>query len=222
MQKIFLSYHFDDKIAPVVNSIRKLIRTHDLEIEDGTRLGGQALIDKVKEKIASSDVAIILLTKRDVGKSSDWVKHERSTAHALGKRFLAFIEKGLQQSSPFTGFEYKEFDPNDLTKTLLDISEAIYGWKLELGERIEAHLEPQDIVNAVRENYDKKGVVQYRFLKKGDFGDWNDAKVAPKAGGVSLFLNGVTKDAELQIRITANKSVKESVVINRNLRFSVS
>lgn len=222
MQKIFLSYHFDDKIAPVVNSIRKLIRTHDLEIEDGTRLGGQALIDKVKEKIASSDVAIILLTKRDVGKSSDWVKHERSTAYTLGKRFLAFIEKGLQQSSPFTSFEYKEFDPNDLAKTLLDISEVIYGWKLELGERIEAHLEPQDIVNTVRENYDKKGVVQYRFLKKGDFGEWNDAKVAPKAGGVSLFLNGVTKDAELQIRITANKSVKESVVINRNLRFSVS
>ena len=63
------------------------------------------------------------------------------------------------------------------------------------------------------ENYDKKGVVQYRFLKKGDFGEWNDAKVAPKAGGVSLFLNGVTKDAELQISITANKSVKESVVI---------
>ena len=222
MQKIFLSYHFDDEITPVVNSIRKLIKTHSLEIVDGTRLGGQTLIDGIKKKIASSDAAIILLTKRDAGESSDWVKHERSTAQTLGKRFLAITEKGLQQSAPFTGFEYKEYDPNDLAKTLLDISEAIFGWKLDLGERIVAHLEPEEIVNIVRENYEKKGVVQYRLLNKGDFGEWKNAKVVPKPGGVSLFLNGVSKDAELQIRITANNSIKESVVINRNLRFSVS
>ena len=221
MQKIFLSYHFDDEITPVVNSIRKLIKTHSLEIVDGTRLGGQTLIDGVKKKIVSSDAAIILLTKRDAGKSSDWVNHERTTAQALGKRFLALIEKGLQQSAPFTGFEYKVFDPNDLAKTLLDVSEAIFGWKLDLGEQIVAHLEPEGIVTTVRENYDKKGVVQYRLLKKGDFGEWKDAKVVPKPGGVSLFLNGVSKDAELQIRIKANNRIKESVVINRNLRFSV-
>lgn len=222
MQKIFLSYHFDDRITPVVDSIRKLIKTHGLEIEDGTRLGGQTLMEGIKRKIASSDAAIIILTKRDAGQSSDWVNHERSTAQALGKRFLALTEKGLQQSAPFTGFEYKEFDPDDLAKTLLDISEAIFGWKLDLGERIVAHLEPEEIVNIVRENYERKGIVQYRFTNRGDFGEWQDAKVVPKQGGVSLFLNGVSKDAELQIRITANNVIKESVVINRNLKFSVS
>jgi len=221
MQNIFLSYHFDDKNANVVNSIKTLIRTHDLKIVDGSRLGGQNLIDGVKKKIESSDVAIILLTQRDAGKTDDWVQHERTTAHALGKKFLAIVEKGLPQASPFSTFEYKVFDRNDLAKTLLDVSEVIYGWKLELGEQIEAHLEPDDIVNIVRENYDQKGVVQYRFLKRGDYSEWNEAKVVPKPGGVSLYLNGVTKNAELQIRITANRSIKESVVINRNLRFSV-
>ncbi len=101
MQKIFLSYHFDDRVEPIVKRFMKLISSHDLVVKDGKRLQGQLLIDKVHQKIVASDAVIIFLTKREAGKTNDWVNHERSTAQALGKPFIAIIEKGLANASPF-------------------------------------------------------------------------------------------------------------------------
>lgn len=219
MQNIFLSHHFDNQIEPVVKSFKRIISSHDLELLDGKRLQGQLLLDAVQDKIAESDAVIIFLSKREAGKTDDWVQHERSTAQVLGKPFLAIIEKGLANASPFESFEYKVYDPDDLATTLLDISEVIYGWKLQLGEQIEAHVESKNIAEEVRENYDQKAVVQYRSLLRRGYSDWKEAVVVPKPGGVSLLLDGVSKDAELQLRVTANRQVRDSEVMDRNLRF---
>ena len=219
MQNLFLSHHFDNKIEPVVKSIKQIIASHDLEILDGKRLQGQLLLTAVKDRIAESDAVIIFLSKREAGKTDDWVQHERTTAQVLGKPFLAIIEKGLTNASPFGSFEYKVYDPNDLAQTLIDISEVIYGWKLTLGEKIVGHVDSEEIAEEVRENYDQKDIVQYRLLKRNGYSDWKEAFVVKESGGVSLRLEGVPKDAELQLRVTANRQFRDSDVMNRNVRF---
>ena len=146
-----------------------------------------------------------------------------SAAQTLGKPLLAIIEKGLTNAAPFGGFESLPYDPDKLAETLLDISESIFGWKLQLGEQIEALLEPEDIVTVVRENADREGIVQYRLLgKRGKWGAWKKAVVIPRPGGVSLLLNGVTKKSELQIKVTTNNRTWDSDVINRDLRILIS
>ncbi|MEM7086107.1 MAG: hypothetical protein AAF489_07990 [Bacteroidota bacterium] len=223
MESIFLSHHFDNEIAPVVESFKRLIESHDLEVIDGRRLEGQLVIDEVKSRIEEADAVIVFLSKREAGKTNEWVSHERSAAQTLGKPLLAVIEQGLTNAAPFGGFESLQYDPDKLADTLLDISESIFGWKLQLGEQIEALLEPEDIVTTVRENADRDGIVQYRLLgKRGKWGNWKKAVVIPRPGGVSLLLNGVTKKSELQIKVTTNNRIWNSDVVNRDLRILIS
>jgi hypothetical protein len=223
MESIFLSHHFDNEIAPVVESFKRLIESHDLEVIDGRRLEGRLVIDEVKSRIEEADAVIVFLSKREAGKTNEWVSHERSAAQTLGKPLLAIVEQGLTNAAPFGGFESLQYNPDKLSDTLLDISESIFGWKLRLGEQIEVLLEPDDIVATVRENADRDGIVQYRLLRKrGKWGPWKKAAVIPRPGGVSLVLNGVTKKSEIQIKVTTNNRIWNSDVVNRDLRILIS
>lgn len=222
MESIFLSHHFDDHIEPIVESFARLINSHDLEVIDGRRLQGQLVLGAVQEKIEQADAAVVFLSKREAGKTNDWVQQERIMAHTLGKPLIAIIEEGVANTAPFSGFETLQYNPDNLVETLLALSETIYGWKLELGEQIEAHLEPDDVVATVIENAQLRDVVQYRFFRRRGWGEWREAMVVPRPGGVSLLLNGMTRDSEIQIRVSTNNGTWESAVVNRNLRILVS
>ncbi|PCJ94423.1 MAG: hypothetical protein COA50_11720 [Flavobacteriaceae bacterium] len=223
MESIFLSHHFDNEIIPVIDSFKRLIESHDLEVVDGHRLEGQQLTDAVAKRIKSVDAMIVILSKREEGKTSDWVLHERSAAFTHKIPFIAIIEEGMNNNGPFQAFEYIHFKPDNLVETLLKVSETIFKWKVRIGEQIEVHLEPDDIVATVRENAGQSDIVKYRFLqKRGIWGDWKDAVVIPKSAGVSLLLDGVTKNSEIQIRVSTNNGTWNSDVVNRNLRILVS
>ncbi len=222
MESIFLSHHFDDDVEPVVESFTRLIRSHDLEVIDGRRLQGQLVLAAVQKKIEKADAVVVFLSKRESGKTNDWVQQERIIAQTLGKPVIAIIEDGVANTAPFSGFETLQYHADDLVETLLQLSETIFGWKMELGEQVEAHLEPDDVVATVIENANLQGVVQYRFLKRRSWGEWQEAMVVPRPGGVSLLLNGVTRDSQMQIRVSTNNGTWNSAVVNRNLRILVS
>jgi len=133
MNRVFLSYHFDDEIMPLAKNLERLIKSHDLEVVDGQRLAGQPLSPAVAQLMESCDAAVILLTKREAGKSNDWVKHERTTAYNLKIPFIAIVENGVQDNGPFDAFEYINYDSEVFLEPLLKVSETIYKWKLEIG-----------------------------------------------------------------------------------------
>ena len=222
MKKIFLSYHFDEEVKPLATALERLIKSHDLEVVDGRRLAGQQLTDAVKNLIASCDGMVILLTKREEGKSNDWVKHERSTAYNLKLPFAAIVESGVPNNGPFEAFEYINYDSDNFLEPVLSISETIFRWKLEIGEVIEAYLEPDAVVNKVRENIDQNEIVRFRFFDiKNQWSEWKKPIIKPAAGGVSLFIDGVKKDSELQVQVRTDSQTWRSDVINQNLRISV-
>ncbi len=223
MERVFLSYHFDADVVPLAKHLKRLTESHDLEVVDGERLAGQDLTAAVQELIESTDAMIVLLTKRDEGKTNQWVMHERSTALNKGIPFIALVEDGVVDRGPFTNFEYIPFTRDDFMEVLLRVSETIFKWKVKLGERIEAHLEPDEIVDAVRSNIGNVDLVKYRFFdNRRGWGEWKNALVKPQSGGVSLFLDGVNKDTEMQIQVTSGGQIWQSDVINRNLRILVA
>ena len=223
MESIFLSYHFDQNVESLAGSIKRLIHSHDLEVIDGHRLEGQQLTDAVAERIQGADAMVVLLSKRGEGKTNDWVQHERTTAFTHKIPFIALIEEGLPNNGPFQTFEYIRYKPDDLVEALLKVSETIFKWKLRLGERVEAYLEPEEIVALVRSNYNQKDIVKYRFFSsKTGWSSWKEALIKPQSGGLSLFLEGVGKNTEMQIQVTTKNGIYTSDVINRNLRISMS
>jgi len=222
MKHVFLSYHYDDHIKPIARQFERLIRSHDLSVIDGQRLGGQQLTDGVKKLIRKSDAMIVLLTKREQGQNNAWVAHERTTAFNAGIPFIAVIEDGVDNNGPFEDFEYINYKEEDLVEPLLKVSETLLKWKLDLGEMIEVYLEPDDITEAIRKNMDRDEIVRYRFFDEVyQWTDWRKPVIKPTAGGISLYLDGVKKDSELQIQVRTNQKSWSSDVVNRNLRVLV-
>jgi len=87
---------------------------------------------------------------------------------------------------------------------------------------VEAFLEPDSVVDTVRENIDRSEIVRYRFFdRRNQWGEWKKPVLKPAAGGVSLYLDGVKKDSEIQIQVRTANNTWSSDVINQNLRISV-
>ncbi|TMM58030.1 hypothetical protein FEE95_00980 [Maribacter algarum] len=221
MESIFLSHHFDDQIEPVVECFHRLIKSHDLEVIDGKRLQGELVETKVRELIVSSDAVVVFLSKREDGKTNDWVKHERSIAQTLGKPIIAIIEKGVLNPPQFSGYETMEYDSKNLVKTVLELSENIFGWKEGFGKRIKASLEPDEIVKTVMENYGREKLVQYRFYRKGSWSSWKEATILRMPAGPILEMNGMTEDALVEIQVKTQNQVWTSETVNSNLRIKV-
>ncbi len=224
MKRIFFSYHFDPEIQPLVAYLKRLIASHGLEPVEGRRLGGQPLAQGVKNLISTCDAMVLFLSRREENLTNDWGKAERALAYSEGKPFISIIEQGVTNNGPFEAFEYIFYDSDNFIDPLLSISETISKWKIDLGELIEAFVEPPEVEDVIRENFDRERVVEYRFLNEStgiNWTEWREATVIPKAGGVSVYLPGVKKDADIQIKVTANGRTRISNFINQNIRIPI-
>jgi len=224
MENIFLSYHFDAGIKPLVDQLKRLIKSHNLEIKTGEKIPGGQINESVSKLIRGSDAMIVVLSKRDDQSNNDWVKHERALAFENKIPFIALIEDGLQQQdNVFKSYKHILFTDENITDAIIQISETIYEWKILLGEQIVAYLEPRDVAEIIRQNENLPELVRYRFLnRRSGWSAWKDALIIPEAGGVSLAIDGVSKESEIQIQVRTAKQTWKSDVVNRNLRISVS
>ena len=220
MERIFLSYHFDDNSKILVDYVKRIINSHDIEVIDGKRLAGNQLTQGVKNEIEKADAMIILLTNREEGKTNNWVQHERTTAFNSKIPFIAVIEEGVPNNGPFENFEYIIFESESILETIVCLSETIFEWKNSLGVQIEAFIEPDSIANVIRENMDYKSVVEYRFFdyKNGLQDKWHKPIIKPNQGGLSLLLSGIKKNSEFEIKVTEKNSVYKSGIVKNNLR----
>jgi hypothetical protein len=223
MENIFLSHHFDQGVKPLIDMLNRLIKSHNLDVIDGTKIPGEQITQSLNRLIDKSDAMIVVLSKRDGLAANDWVKHERSLASDKEIPFIALIENGLEkQESVFSSYKHIIYTKDNISDALLQISETINEWKILLGERIEAYLEPADVVSIIRQNGHLPELVRYRFFNRRlGWSKWKDALIKPQSGGVSLVINGVSKESEIQIQVKTDNKTWISDVVNRNLRISV-
>jgi hypothetical protein len=225
MENIFLSYHFDERVESLASNLKRLIASHNLDLKDGTKIPGGQIINEVSKLVTESDAMIVVLTKRDHHEATnEWVRHERTLAYNKKIPFIALIEEGLEQEeNVFKTYKHILFSINNISDAIIQISETINEWKILLGERIEIYLEPHNVAEIIRLNDHLPELVRYRFFdKKTAWSDWKDALIKPQAGGVSLIINGVSRESEIQIQVRTNDKTWKSDVVNRNLRISVS
>lgn len=100
MNKIFVSYHYDDPNKGLAAIVNDLLDGHSLRFTTGGPLGGGELTPTIKGQIEDADALIALLTRRDNLGNGKWTtydfcKTELQHARSLGKNAIAIVETGV-------------------------------------------------------------------------------------------------------------------------------
>ena len=158
LENIFISYHFDDDAQKIADKVKRLVVSHKIKPVDGERLGGANLGDGVKDKINDCQAIIIILTKREAGKTNDWVRDERAYAEGRKLKIITLIEN----------------DPSDLPrarkflKVYLDgtrrVTESYAKTHRNEATTVELDSNFSNVLNSIESTFDE----QHEKLKKQD------------------------------------------------------
>jgi hypothetical protein len=216
MQNVFVSFHFtDDFDSPdrlLVNRVEGLLKSHGLSVITGAALGGGPLTDKIRALIEKSDALVALMTKREKKNNGEWTTHQwvqDEYGHARSKDIpaIAIIEEGVKTEGMYQSHEYIPYNPENKLTAFLRLSATLGIWKEELGRLIKVWIQP----DRVALDYGDNAEWRYRFNVKGEFLEWQDAKLTTEPGGCFIYLPKVPDDALIQIQARTDKNCAESI-----------
>ncbi len=222
MDTVFLSYHFDPEPRLWAAYVESLVQSHGLKVETGEHLAGGQLTQTVKEKIDAADALIYLLTKRDEGKTNDWVKLEAALAYEQGKPLIGLIENGVAPIAPLQSYEYIPFEDINSVDLWIKLSTTLGEWKFRSGRTVVAILEPDEVAESIEEAGIDYAAVEYRtYDPQFNKTDWKPGMLKSTPGGVSVRLPGIQSDNDIEIRVTTPRQTWRSKVINQTLRVAL-
>ena len=221
LSKIFISYHFDDEARLLANKVQRLIKSHNLISETGERLGGEHLSIGVQEKISRCQAIIVILTKREQGKTSDWVKEERAFAKAKNLEVITLIEDGLSDNGMFTSMERLKINFGINDYKLLELSEEIGIWKGKLGTLKKLLIRPKNISEKIS-NAIGANPIRYRIWKSEDYDtrtepSWETITPRPEEGGATLLIPRVKESDLIEVEAIVNAKTWGSPAANHNV-----
>jgi len=224
LRKIFLSYHFDEASKAMAAKVEDLIRSFNILAVTGEHIGGGNLSAQIKADIEDCDALIYVLSKREPGRTNDWVMDEVSTAISFNKPLFGLIEEGINIPSPLTGREYFQYRTSEDANLWLKLCATLNIWIRRKGRSIFAIIQPEGIVNELRGygNLDTLKVeyqLQNRQYKKSD---WKMARISKTVAGVSVFLNEVLDGHSVILRIQTPNKTWESIPVNQELIIKLS
>lgn len=217
MERIFLSYHFDEQGRELADLVERLIHSHGIQPVNGRRLAGEPLRDEVQKRIAKCDGLVCLLTEREAGRTNQWVRDERAYAEGQGKRVIALVDDRLDVGGMFADKERLEFAHNDLATVLLKLSETLGQWRQEGGRVVPLRLEPDKAAQLAIDGGEFVRI-RYRFWKRDEASDWHEATAVPREGGVLIYLKGVSEDVSVEISLEGQNTTWRSNVESQILR----
>lgn len=219
LQKIFLSYHFDDESRKLAAKVEDLLRSFNIRAVTGEHVAGANLATHIKSEIEACDALIFVLSKRAAGKTNDWVMDEVSTAKALNKPFFGLIEKGINFPSPLTGREYFQYNSSEDSRLWLKLCTTLNIWIQKKGRSFLAIIQPNAIVNEIRgfANLDSL-VVEYQLQdRQFEKSEWKKATISETPAGISVFLKEVLDGYSVILRIQTPQKTWKSIPINQEL-----
>ncbi|MEM9545550.1 MAG: hypothetical protein AAGA77_06230 [Bacteroidota bacterium] len=221
LNKIFISYHFDDQARQLANKVQRLVISHNLIAVTGERLGGEQLSKGVQNRISECQAIIIILTKREAGKTNDWVKDERAFAKGKNLEVITLIEKGLDDKGMFTSMERLKIDFSTNDYKLLELSEEIGIWKGKLGSLKKLLIRPKDISEKIS-NSIATHPIRYRIWKSEDYNSrveptWEPITPRPEEGGATLLIPRVRESDLIEVEATVNAGIWGSPAANHNV-----
>ena len=223
MNKVFVSYHYDEAGEALADAVGTLAMSHGFGISTGENLMGQGLTDGIRERIDSAAGVICLLTRRDDGKDNQWVVSEKIYAQAQNLPVFTVIDQTLDPpGGMFTEREYLKYDPGNLASVLLDLTIRLGELRCLTGRQVKAFIEPEDAAALARKRNIAK--TQYRCIDENynELHDWHDASSAPCESGVIANLPRVADNALVQLKVhDGNGQVWESNYVSQSLRIKL-
>ena len=195
--------------------------SHKIKPVDGERLGGANLGDGVKDKINDCQAIIIILTKREAGKTNDWVRDERAYAEGRKLKIITLIENGLDDKGMFTDRERLRIDVNKQELKILELSETINHWRNVLGNVKKLLIRPKDVSESIS-NSIGDNPIKYRIWKSKHYRDniepnWSNVIPAPEEGGATLYIPGIRNKDLIEIEATVSAEKWRSPAANHNI-----
>jgi len=208
MERIFLSFHFDEAGKNLANLVEDLLSSHGIRATTGAIQGGEPLSDSIQEQIRDCDALICLFTERDENLDRDWIRDERAYAHGRRKKTLAVVQSGSNDGGFFEDNEQVRFDLNDPLPAFLKLSGIIGKWKREGGKIVRAVLKPKSIGNYC---HNQGSRLEYRTWLRQETTEWREA-VAQKSGQreTIAFFNNVKDYDQIEVRLLYGNQKWES------------
>lgn len=220
MNRVFISYHYDDPGEALADAVGSLVKSHGFGVSTGQNLMGHGLTDGIRDRVDNSVAAICLLTKRADGVDNQWVVSERVYAQSRDIPVFTVIDHTLTPpAGMFSEREHLRYDPDELAPLLLDLSIRLGELRRTVGRRIKAFIEPEDAAALARNRQIAK--TQYRCIDENynELHDWHDAPSAPCESGVIANLPNVADHALVQLKVQDNTGQTwESNYVSQSLR----
>ena len=207
MERIFLSFHYDQAGKDLAGMVSDLIVNHGLVPVTGERVDGN-LSNDIRDLIETSDALICLLTEREAEQNRQWLMTERDIAYGQRKPILTLVQKGSQDPGVFEGHKEIRYDPEAPLPGILELSGILGEWR-KRGRFVTALLLPSDI--AYQHAHAEASQIQYRCWTRDQTTDWEKA-VTKKIGQKQTvaYLPKVPEGAEIEVRLAHNGTVWES------------
>ena len=208
MERVFLSFHFDEAGKNLANLVQDLLAGHGVMVVTGDRLGGEELTQEIKNRIDQCDALICLFTARSPDQDRDWVRGERAYADVKNKRIISMVQTGVEDGGFFGNREQIRYDTNDLLPAFLKLSSTIGKWRRESGRFVTAVLKPSDVSANIHNNNAK---LKYRTWIGQEATAWRDA-VCQRSGyrETKAFFKNVKDDAQIEVKLNYNDQTWES------------
>jgi len=97
----FISMSFDDKDRDINDYVINILKALKIDFETGERYSKDSIPQKVKSRIQTSDLFIIIFVKREKIEgggytTSSWLLKELGIAQGARKDVIAFVERGIK------------------------------------------------------------------------------------------------------------------------------
>lgn len=222
MQQVFLSFTYNPHPDYVAESellrrrVSIVIEAMDLRVATGEDLGGEALTDEVKARIADADAHVALITpwqdKLGNKVQPQWVVEEFAHAKALGKPAIRLLHKDFAAAGMYAANEYIAVDPANPTDALLKLMRTLALWKKDGGRPMDIEIAPDE--GGAHFEPAKVKRCEFQLFLNYQEGPWLPATVWPQPGAMFAHLNRVPEQAKLRLRLQIGEETWESAFHN--------
>lgn len=198
MESVFVSYKFRDSDREFASDIKRLVKSHLLNWQDGEDLGGTPLWTGVSQLVRSADalVALFLLPEDPTGQA--WIRTEYDHACDSDRRVIAVVEDGFPWTDP-RNKEYVKLNRAAPLPGFLKLSDTLGEWRRAAGRRVTVRLLPEMVARlAARQGYS----CRYRLTK--DFQaitGWMTVTPGAAVSGIGFPASGIRDNVNIEIEI---------------------
>jgi hypothetical protein len=206
MEKIFLSYHFDDgPNRELARQVEELLESHSIVVITGEALGGGPLTPEIEGEIQAADALVALLTRREQQANGRWATHpycvdELKHARARHVPAIALLETDVDVRGMYQENEYIKYDAEKPLPAFLKLSKTVFRWRKQRGRTLKIQILPEEVARA---NWAQRHACQWEYRLSSGMREteWRTGRPQDEPGGLFLYVQVPDDTMMIEVRI---------------------